>query len=508
MSAALPARGARIAVVGGGLAGLAAAVGLSGRGLRVELFEARRRLGGRATSFRDPASGEVVDHCQHVSMGCCTNLADFCRRTGIADQFRRDRVLNFFSPDGRQFSLAGSRWLPAPWHLAASLWKLTYLTRRERFQVARALWRLARLLLVDSDDQPTIGDWLRGQRQSAQAIERFWSVVLVSALGESVERAGLVQARKVFVDGFLSHPRAYEIDVPQVPLGELYGDRLRAWLEDHGVRVHLGQGLQRVEGDALRISGLVLADGRRLLVDGVVLALPWWLVRLVLDDTIAAALPRLDELDRIEASPITGVHLWFDRPITTLPHAVLIGTLSQWVFSRGVRTYRGEAENAGQRRAAGDWGTWPGRTRAPEAHESPAREATTCGHYYQVVISASRQLAGRDRGQVVAKIVSELAGLWPAAREARLLHWRMVTEPSAVFSVRPGIEGLRPPQATPISNLALAGDWTRTGWPATMEGAVRSGYLAAEAILAGLGQPARLLAPDLPRGWFARRLCV
>jgi squalene-associated FAD-dependent desaturase len=464
----------RIAVVGGGLAGLAAAAALSGRGFEIELFEARRTLGGRAGSFRDPASGEWVDHCQHVSMGCCTNLADFCRRTGLADAFRRDRQLYFFGPDGRQYAFAASHWLPAPLHLGPAFMRLGYLTFGERLGVARALWKLAGASAADDERQPTIGQWLRHQGQSPAAIERFWAVVLISALGEEVERASLAAARKVFVDGFMSAREAYEIEVPLIPLGELYGRRLETWLADRGVKVSLGAAVEQVEGDASRACGVRLADGAHRPFDAVVVALPWRRVREIFSEPILSALPELAGVEQIEAAPITGVHLWFDREITPLPHAVLVGKLSQWIFNRG-------------RRTGGESGP-PG------------------GHYYQVVISASRNLAGRDRDEVLTEIVAELASVWPAAKSATLLHARIVTEQAAVFSVRPGIERLRPSQQTPIANLALAGDWTRTGWPATMEGAVRSGYLAAEAILKSFGQSETLLVADLPRGWLAKRI--
>lgn len=470
----------RIAIVGGGLAGLAAAAALANRGFAITLYEARRRLGGRATSFRDSVSGELVDHCQHVSMGCCTNLADFCRRTGIAGQFRRDRQLHFFGPDGRRYNFASTRWLPAPLHLGPAFLRLGYLSLGERLGIARAMLRLARQRIDDDERQPTIGRWLRQQGQSERAIERFWSVVLVSALGEEVDRASLAAARKVFVDGFMAASEAYEVQAPQVPLGELFGRRVESWLTDAGVQVVLGAAVEQVEGGsphegtALRATTLRLADGERQEFDAFIVALPWRRAREAFDDSLASELPELARLDEIESAPISGVHMWFDREITPLPHAVLVGKQSQWLFNRG-------------------WSK-SGENGAP------------IGHYYQVVISASRSLAGRDREQAIREIVGELASIWPAAGQAELLHARLVTEHTAVFSLKPGLEQLRPRQQTAICNLALAGDWTRTGWPATMEGAVRSGHLAAEAILKGFGQSEKILVDDLPRGWLARMI--
>jgi squalene-associated FAD-dependent desaturase len=458
----------QVAVVGGGLAGLAAAAALAERGVAVELFESRRQLGGRAGSFVDPATGEKIDHCQHVGMGCCTNLLDLCDRTGLAPLLRRDRVLHFFDESGRRFDVSASPWLPAPLHLAPALLRLGFLTWRERRALAAAIVRLARCRIPDSPQGPTMADWLRSQGQSHDAIERFWATILVSALGERLEHISLPAARKVFVDGFFAARRAYHLVVPTVPLAELYG-RLADWLQERGVRLHLGTAVAEVGGDAAGAGRLKLGDGAAREFTHCVIAVPWRRAAEVLHPSLAAALPELSRVGQWAGCSITGLHLWFDVPITSLPHAVLPGRLSQWVFAR-------PGGGAGE------------------------------GHYYQVVISASRALAERDRAETVEQVRGELAAIWPAVSRARLLRWRMVTEPNAVFSPRPGMELLRPPQRTAVANLFLAGDWTRTGWPSTMESAARSGYLAAEGVLAACGRPDRVLVPDLPRGRLARWL--
>lgn len=463
----------RLAVVGGGLAGLAAAVAARREGLAVDLFESRRRLGGRAGSFRDPDCDVLVDHCQHVAMGCCTNLADFCRRTGIADCFRRHRRLHFFGPDGRQHDFAGVPWLPPPLHLLPGLLRLGYLSLGQRLRIGRTMLRLARWRPpggpTHSADE-TIGDWLRRQGESPQAIERFWSVVLVSALGETLDRASIAAAQKVFVDGFLANRRAYEVEIPDVPLSEIYDRRLADWLAQSGVRVHLGCRVRVIEGDAARAEAVLLADDSRVPADFVVAAVPWRTAAELFPAAMRATLPGLESAAEIPAAPITAVHLWFDRPIMPLEHAVLVSRLSQWVFHH----------------------RW-------EQGDSPQRT-----FYYQVVISGSHELAGRDRQQVVTEVCQELRAIWPQAREAELVRWRMVTDPLAVFSVRPGLDAIRPPQQTAIPNLFLSGDWTATDWPATMEGAVRSGYLAVEGILGSLGRPRAVLVPDLPRSALVR----
>ena len=195
-----------------------------------------------------------------------------------------------------------------------------------------------------------------------------------------------------------------------------------------------------MEGGALRADLLVLADGTRRAFDFVIVAVPWRNVRSLLSEELLAAIPAIADVERIEPAAITAVHLWFDRPITPLPHAVLVGRLGQWMFA----PFR--------------------NNKVPPA-----------SRYYQVVISASHQLGNRNADDLLAEVRRELRAIWPAAQAARLLHGRVVTQPAAVFSVQPGLDRLRPPQATPMENLSLAGDWTSTGWPATMEGAVRSG---------------------------------
>lgn len=456
----------RVAIIGGGLAGLAAAVALAGRGLQIDLFEAKRRLGGRAGSYLDRETGLPIDHCQHVAMGCCTNFLDFCRRTGIAELFERHRQLHFFGPDGRRSDFRPSRWLPAPLHLMPALLGLKYLNWSDKVAIARSMWRLRRR---SSDSRlpapdPVVLDWLREQRQPARAIEYFWQVVLVSALGESLDRSSLSAARKVFLDGFLAHRAAADVLVPKVSLSELYDRRVAAWLRERGVEIHCETPVEFVKRATTEHWSVVRSSPsatEHIPYSAAIVAVPWRFAARLFAPDLLAHLPQVAAAADFDSAPITSVHVWFDRPITDLPHAVLIGRLSQWIFPR-----------AGGEGLGGKW-------------------------YYQIVISASHDLAGRDRESVKEEVLADLQAAFPAARGARLIRWQVITERDAVFSVRPGLDERRPPQQTSLPGLLLAGDWTRTGWPATMEGAVRSGYLAAEAALASLGQPERILVADL-----------
>ena len=493
----------RIVIAGGGLAGLAAAVALTERGLPCEVLESRPRLGGRASSFLDPVSGMSIDNCQHVSLGCCTNFRHFCETTGLAEFFRREATLHFIGPEGRvdQFSASS---LPAPFHLAGAFARLSYLTWHDKFWLARGLKALARGVTAEERRLP-FSEWLARHGQTPVAISRFWQVVLVSALSESLDRIDVEHARKVFVDTFLAHRDGWFVEIPTVPLDDLYGGRLTEWLISRGTTIRLQTAVERIEIEEGRVSVARMSSGETVGGDEFILALPFFRVRSVLPESLAAHRD-LTGIERLEAAPISSVHLWFDRPITELPHAVLVDRLCQWMFNR---TALGTAF------VPTSFNTNPQRERSHSkdtdirthiAGWCPETTATSNGFYYQIVISASRELAGQSREAILAQVLAELTSIWPETARATLLHSRQVTEHRAVFSPLPGVDALRPTQQSPIANLQFAGDWTQTGWPATMEGAVRSGYLAAANVLARLGRPESVVRPDLPVGIWSRLL--
>jgi squalene-associated FAD-dependent desaturase len=456
----------RVAIVGGGLAGIAVAVALCEskiqqpphRRLQIELFESRRMLGGRATSYRDPHTGDLIDHCQHVSLGCCTNFDDLCRRTKIDHLFDRETSLNFAGPDGRLRIVARSRWLPAPLHLAPSLVRLRFLSWRDRLGIVRAMRRLASARDREGE-KLSFQEWLQEHNQSPTAFALFWSPVIVSALSEDVERASLPACRKVFVDAFLRHARGFELRLPRVPLRSLYEDHLGAWLESRGVKLHLRAEVRSILLRGERACSLAMAEGDHREFDSICLAVPWYRVGELFDAEAATRLPFLAAAGRFQPAPITSVHLWCSEPIS-LPrrHLVLPGGFSQWVFDRTLIVGR---------------------------------------PYYQIVISASRQVAVLSQEEVLSRVYRELEGICGRPIRELVVRSKVITEHRAVFSPVPDSDQLRPLQKTPISNLYVAGDWTATGWPATMEGAVRSGYLAAEALLGELGERETFLAADL-----------
>jgi squalene-associated FAD-dependent desaturase len=445
----------RVLIIGGGLAGLATATALAPYGFEITVLESRGRVGGRAGSFQDATTGQLIDACQHVSMGCCTNFAHFCRTVGIAHYLQTQPVLTFMTPD-RRMSRFRADWLPAPLHLARSFWGTHYLSLGDKLRIA---WGLACLQRADQAADPPFQEWLAAHRQTPGTVQRFWSVVLTSALNESPERVGLRYARKVFVDAFLRHRRGFEVELPTVALGRLYGEELQAWFAAQRVQLQLQSAARSlvVAGDQVR--EVELRGGGSQSADWYVSTVPFDRLLDLLEPGLVEAHECFRNLKQLETSPITSVHLWYDRSVMDLPHVVLVDCVGQWVFNRGqVR---------------------PGE------------------YYVQVVVSASRQFRGLGHDEVQRRIAAELASLFPAASPEALLRARVVTEHGATFSAVPGVDRWRPAQTTPIHNLFLAGDWTATGWPATMEGAVRSGYLAAEALLQRTGRNERLLQPDL-----------
>ena len=450
-----------VAVVGGGLAGLAAGCALSGAGFRVTLFERRPFLGGRASSYQHPGTGEIVDNCQHVLLGCCTNLIEFYQRTAVADKIRWYDRLTFLEPGGRA-SVIGASFLPAPFHTAPSFLAADCLGLRDKLAIARAM--LALMPPPPGDMEESFLDWLKRHHQTALGIERFWKTVLVSALNEDLERIAVPYAAQVFRESFLKSAEAGRMGVPRVPLTELYsaaGNYIRA----HNGDVQLRAAIDSFRAEPSQVS--LSINGQEFGFDYLLLAVPFDQLDRLLPN-VADAQPLRESLTQFEPSPITGIHLWFDREISELDHAVLLDRTIQWMFHKSRLLDR-------------------------------ERHTAASGSYIELVVSSSKSLVEESRPQIIDLALNETREFFPAAMAANLVKATVIKEVHATYSPRPGIDRYRPGNATVWPRVFLAGDWTATDWPATMEGAVRSGYRAAQALSHAAGQSdATYLVPNLP----------
>jgi squalene-associated FAD-dependent desaturase len=469
-------------IVGGGIAGLSAAEALTRHHrdrFDVTIIESKRSAGGRAGSFdaaksrssaSDPIPSEqIVDYCQHVAMGCCTNLINLMDRCGLSDAWRRHQSLHFLHPDFPESHFAPSTWLPAPLHLATTIGSLNYLSWKEQRTVRRGLLKLMRTP-TNRLHEIAAATWLKQAGQSKGTIHKFWDVILVSALGEQTQRVSMAAARKVIIDGFAAAKGASDVLVPSAPLRQLFAQKLRDAIRKSGAKIETSHRVAAIKSNPVSVHGLKQCWA----ADHIVSAVPWHQIgKILTDDRARSAIENLAAFSDIPSSPITGVHLWFDREITSLPHAVLVGTLSQWLF----------------------------RDPIPE---NPLDDKA--GHYYQIVISASRDAKSMSQEALVQHVVFELQRLFPASSDAKLLHSQVVTDPNAVFSVRPEVEAIRPSAGTALPWLHLAGDWIATGWPATMEGAVISGIMAANSICQSEALSPLPIDTGLSKGWLARQL--
>jgi squalene-associated FAD-dependent desaturase len=436
-----------VAVIGGGLAGLATAAALADAGFEIDLYEARNFLGGRATSW--PAAGaadgsELIDNCQHILLKCCVNLQDLYRRLGVENAIHFYREFYFLEPGGRLSTLKRGL-LPAPMHFLGSFLTLKYLALADKIAISRGMRAILKERHRTDLDHISMGEWLRQKRQTPQAIERYWRPVLISAISEELDAMAAAHGFQVFWLAMMARADAYEMGVPAVPLRELYDDRSLSKLGN--IRLHRRSAITAIETAGRCVTAIQLWGERRA-ADYYVSCLPF--------ERLEPLLPQLPIAWReFTHAPITGIHLWFDRSITDLPHASLLDRTIQWMYNKDR------------------------------------------GRYVQLVVSASRSLVEMPRAEVIDLSVRELGEFFPVVKEAKLERAHVVKEVRALFSAKPGLEAFRPQARTPFENFFLAGDWTRTGWPGTMEGAVRSGYIAAEAITAAAGSPRKVLLPDI-----------
>jgi len=454
-----------VGIVGGGLAGLSAGCALADAGYKVTLFERRAFLGGRASSYEHPGTGEVVDNCQHVLLGCCTNLLDLYRRLGVEDKVRWYKRITFIEPGGRSGVIEASS-LPAPFHSAISFLQYKLLSLRDKLGIARALIGLVAGVPEDSGED--FLSWLRGKGQTQAAIDRFWAPVLISSLNEDLDKSSVKYSAMVFRDAFLKSAEAGKMGVPTAPLSELYG------VAEEYIRARGGEVLLRSGVDAVSFSDgevTLRSNDCDFTFDYAISALPFHLLGRILPQS-AASEELQQKVSHLRTVPITGIHLWFDREITELEHAALLDRNIQWMFQKSKILTR-----------------------------STAQSANGGGSYLELVVSSSRHLMEMGRAEIIELAMKELAEFFPGARDAKLVKATVIKEVHATFAPAPLSDEFRLFPASPWPRLFLSGDWTSTGWPSTMEGAVRAGYLTAEALSKAAGEARQFAVPDLkPRG--------
>jgi hydroxysqualene dehydroxylase len=446
-----------IVVIGGGFAGLSAAVALVGHGARVLVLEARPGLGGRASVFTDPETGEVVDNGQHALFGCYHETFRFLRTIGTAHLVQLDDQLEIEVIDrGGRHSRLRSVNLPPPLHLVGGLLRWSALSWRDRaaaLAIGPALSRAARRHSRGQPTDPreqheTVGAWLRRHRQTPRLCELLWEPLAVAALNQQMDVAAAAPFVRVLAQMFGGSRLDAAIGLPCVPLEALYATPAARWLADHGSEVRTGA-VARIAcaGD---VVSHVEVRSERIQAGAVVCAVPWHALERTLDPVPPAMADTIAAATAMGSSPIVTVNLWLDRTVTDVPFVGLPGRTMQWIFDK--RQAFGEAAS-----------------------------------HLSLVSSGAQAVVARSNRDLIDLAVSEVREALPAAREAAVERAVVVREKRATFSLAPG-QPPRPQTVTPVEGLFLAGDWTDTDLPATIESAVVSGHRAAVAAAALVGR--------------------
>ena len=439
-----------VAVLGGGLAGLSAARSLLERGYRVTLVEKRPFLGGRAFSFHDPQAGCEVDNGQHIFMGCCRYYLDLVRDLGTAEKSYLQRKLHAeVMLDGRSGVLYSTPSLGAL-HLLPALLRYPHLGLRDKVLALYALTlakftrraRQAREL-----DNQTFYQWLKRRGQTERAIDNLWNLIILPTLNDDIRNVNADMGLMILQEGLLNRPGDATIGYSRVGLTSLTGEPARRFLQERGATLLLGRALKSLVVNDSLVCDVELSDGTHVIADAYISALPFDVLMQVLPTDVAHD-PFFSTIAGLEFSPIVGIHLWYDRPIMEQDFVAFLDSPVQWVFNKSL--IQGAEQEDGQ--------------------------------YVCISVSEAWDFVGRPKEELRELFAREMERLFPRARGARIQRSLIVKQPEATFRCTPGVAQRRPSQVTPISNLLLAGEWTDTGWPSTMEGAVRSGVFAADAL--------------------------
>jgi squalene-associated FAD-dependent desaturase len=436
-----------VLVVGGGFAGLSAAVALARRGCSVTLVEQRRILGGRAYSIEDGTTGDLIDNGQHALLGAFREARQFLRTLGTEDRVRYQERFKIVlvEPGGRRLELVASR-LPAPFHLAAGLMRCPGFSGSERLLLLRAGLSIA--LTEHLPEAMTVEDWMNRLGQPGDLRRRFWYPIAIAALNEQPQRASADLLLKVLKLAFFGRAADSPFGIMTVGLGELYTEQARRLIEENKGEVLINAPAQRIHFSDRKVESVELRNGSRLMADYYISAVPHGALKRLLPSELLSQGAPFEGLRHLSDSPILSIHLWFDRPVMDEDFIGLVGSPIHWVFDKSRLWQRGEARTG----------------------------AVAC------VVSGAYDLMDRSRSDLISMAQSELGRYLPEVKTAKLLHHRLIKERQATYSCTPTAERWRPAQETPYPNFFLAGDWTRTGLPATIESAVRSGHRCADLI--------------------------
>ena len=457
MSSSSPSSASDVVILGGGIAGIAAALELLDAGRSVTLVEARNFLGGRAFSFTDSNTGAALDNGQHVIVGCCAEFVSFLDRLGIRNRwFLQDRLrIPVFSRNGKRGELAASR-LPSPLHLLPAFLAYPHLSLSDKLRV---LWGMARARFTNRDDPKlediTFYQWLRNNGQPERAINNLWNLVVEPTLNDNVREVSAAMGLMIVQEGMLSGVNSGNLGYARDGLLAGIGEPARRLLEERGATLLLGDAIRRLavspepgrDGPWGSVAAVELASGRRIAGREFVSALPFSALLRLLPPEVAG-LEFFSRIGGLEWSPILNLHVYYDRPVMDLPFCVFVDRPLQWVFNRNA--------------IAGD--------------------PTGGGQLITISVSAAWDFIELQREELAPMFLAEMAEAFPPAEEASVLNVTVVKQREATFRCLPGAGRLRPGPVTPLTNLFLAGEWTNTGWPSTMEGAVRSGQQAARAV--------------------------
>ena len=434
-------------VIGGGLSGLTAAVDLSARGHRVCVLEQRGRFGGRAYSYLDKERGDIVDNGQHLLMGCFRETRRFLDMIGAQGKLtvQKNLEVTFYHPE-KGIVVFRCPPLPSPFHIGVGLLRLKVLSMTDRLKLFSVLWEVAfgkdRLL---KSDNLTVDEWLTLCNQSEPCKKYFWNVIATATLNDNPKYAAAGLFVKVLREGFLNGRENSVLMIPNTGLSELYVEDARRIIETRGGQLMTNAEVAKVEFSGSEAVGVNLKNGERIPAQVVISSVPLYDLRTIVPDWSTQIPAPSNNLNWIPSSGIATINLWLDRPIMEQEFVSVLDSPIQWIFNKSKVFLNGKKDSS----------------------------------YLSCVISGAGEMLAWEKEQLVRLALDEVGKVYPQASIAELVHSVVVKEKRATLSSSPAMQRYRLPARTSWENFFLAGDWTDTGLPATIESAVKSGFTAA-----------------------------